>query len=91
MRGSYPVLAPDLVIEISSPRDTRPQVARKAALYLQAGVQLMWVIWPDSITVEVWQPSSPSRSTTTLRNNDFLDGLHVIPGFQHPVSDIFID
>ncbi len=51
----------------------------------------MWVIWPDSITVEVWQPSSPSRSTTTLRNNDFLDGLHVIPGFQHPVSDIFID
>ena len=91
MRGSYPVLAPDLVIEIGSPRDTRPQLAKKAAIYLQAGVQLLWFIWPDSQTVDVWQPASRTRPTTTLRANNQLDGLHVIPGFQHVVSEIFVD
>lgn len=91
MRGSYPVLAPDLVIEISSPRDTRPQVARKAAIYLQAGVQLIWVVWPESQTIDVWLPAAPARPTATLKSSDALDGLGVIPGFRCPVQAVFND
>lgn len=93
MRGSYPVLAPDLVIEIGSPRDTHPKLAQKSAIYLQAGVQLIWVVWPDLQTIEVWLPTAlaaaPVRPSVTLRGADTLDGLHVIPGFQCPVADIF--
>ena len=91
MRGSYPVLASDLVIEISSPRDTRPQVARKAAIYLQAGVQLIWVVWPESQSIDVWLPATPARPTATLKSADALDGLGVIPGFRCPVQAVFHD
>jgi len=88
MRGSYPVLAPDLVIEIGSPRDTRPKVADNVAIYLQAGVQLIWVVWPALQTIEVWLPSSPARPTT-ISGNETLDGLHVIPGFQCAAHEVF--
>lgn len=89
MRGSYPILAPDLVIEISSPRDTRPKVAQKAAIYLLAGVRLLWVVWPNTQTIDVWLPTAHSRPSVTLQTTDTLDGLQVISGFQHPVSDVF--
>ena len=36
-------LAPDLVVEIASPNQSRPKMAAKATRYLQAGVRLVWV------------------------------------------------
>jgi Uma2 family endonuclease len=89
MRGSYPVLAPDLVIEIASPGDTHPELATKATIYLQAGVRLIWVVWPKPQTIDIWLPSSQQKPNTTLKINDTLDGLHVVPGFQCSVREIF--
>jgi len=88
-RGSYLVGAPDLVIEIASPGDTHPEVARKAATYLQAGVLLIWTLWPTTKTIEVWRPQSTNRPVTILQIGDMLDGLDVIPGFQCLVKDVF--
>jgi len=89
IRGSYPVGAPDLVIEIASPNDTHPALTAKAITYLQASVQLIWIVWPNSQTIELWQPTSPLKPTATLRTSDMLDGLSIIPGFRCPVQDIF--
>ncbi len=88
-RGSYLVGAPDLVIEIASPSDTHPALAAKAGIYLQAGVQLIWNVWPSVKIVEVWQPSSPNAPATILRDGDMLTGSTVLPGFQCPVSALF--
>ena len=49
-QGPYTVGAPDLVIEIASPNDTHPEAATKTAIYLRAGVQLVWNIWPNTKT-----------------------------------------
>jgi Uma2 family endonuclease len=89
LRGSYPVGAPDLAIEIASPSDTHPELTAKTAIYLQAGVRLVWLVWPKAQTIEVWRQGATLAPTTTLGVQDTLDGLDVIPGFQCAVTAIF--
>ncbi len=89
--GSYIVGPPDLAIEITSPNDYRPQMDKKAKIYLQAGVRLIWVVWPNRQIIDVWQQNSPDAPTAVLQVADTLDGLDVIPGFTCPVSAIFAE
>ena len=88
-RGSYRAGAPDLVIEIASPNDYRPQMHNKAQIYLQAGVRLLWIVWPNAQIIDVWRPSSLDAPVVTLSIVDMLDGLDVIPGFACLVQAIF--
>jgi Uma2 family endonuclease len=88
-RDSYLVGAPDLVIEIASPSDTHPALAAKAGVYLQAGVQLIWNVWPSVKIIEVWLPATPNVPANILRDGDTFTGLNVLPGFQCPVSALF--
>jgi Uma2 family endonuclease len=84
-------LAPDLVAEVVSPNQFRPEVFDKVKVYLAAGVQLVWVIWPARQQVDVWPPPIPAadQPTTQLSLSDALDGLHVLPGFSYPLADLF--
>ncbi|HEY7020360.1 MAG TPA: Uma2 family endonuclease [Ktedonobacterales bacterium] len=88
--NAIPHLAPDLVAEVASPSQSRPAMAAKARLFLAAGVQLVWMIWPDSEQVGVWRPGSDAP-VVTLTAADHLDGLDVLPGFAHPVVDLFTE
>src|SRR5579864_3138915 len=42
---AYP-FAPDLAVEIASPRQYRPGMKAKAERYLAGGTALVWVVWP---------------------------------------------
>jgi len=84
----YPRLAPDLAAEVVSPSQGRTEMDDKARLYLDRDVRLVWVIWPDTQTVDVWRPGADTP-VATLGANDQLDGLDVIPGFICPVADLF--
>lgn len=86
--NAIPHLAPDLVAEVASPSQYRPEMAEKARRYLAAGVRLVWVIWPDTEQVDVWRPGSDAL-VATLSYGDELDGMDVLPGFAHPVADLF--
>jgi Uma2 family endonuclease len=88
-RGSYRIGVPDLVIEIASPNDYRPYMQTKAQTYLQAGVRLVWIIWPNTQIIDVWRSSAPEAPVATLSATDTLDGLDVIPGFTCSVQPIF--
>jgi len=93
VRGSqnwkgFPRLAPDLVVEIASPSQGRPQLAAKTRLWLRAGVKLVWVVWPVSHQVDVWQSRADTPSIT-LEESDEPDGGQVLPGFRYPVSRLF--
>ncbi len=83
-----PRLAPDLAVEVVSPSQYRPEMAAKARLYLEPGVRLVWIVWPADHQVDVWR-SGADAPVATLTAADTLDGLDVIPGFTHPVSDLF--
>lgn len=88
--NAIPHLAPDLVAEVASPSQYRPEMAAKARMYLEAGVRLVWVIWPDDEQVDVWRPDS-GAPVATLTLSEHLDGFDVLPCFSHPVADLFTE
>ena len=82
----YLELVPDLVVEVASPSDSRREISEKALMWLEYGVQLVWVPFPDTRTVDVYCADS---ATVTLNEDDTLDGSDVLPGFMCRVSEIF--
>jgi len=82
------MLIPDLAVEIVSPTDRMPKVWRKAAIYLDDGVRLVWVINPMRNTVTVFAGDDPP---ITLNTTQTLDGGDVLPGFTLPLAPFFAD
>ena len=79
-------VVPDLVVEIFSPSDSLAAINDKALMWLRFGVQTVWVIFPESRTLEVHSASAPP---VLLGEQDQLDGGTVLPGFTCQVSQIF--
>ena len=77
--------APDLAVEVTSPGDTRPEVADKAASWLAAGTRLVWVVDPRRAVVTIHEPDGTPRR---LAGSDVLGGEPVFPGFRLPVTDV---
>ena len=82
----YAEIAPDLVVEIRSPSDGRREMHDKARMWLSHGVRLVWVVHPDTRTVEVHRPD---QAVSTLAAVDTLDGGAVLPGFACALDDVF--
>ena len=78
-------LAPDLAVEVISPGNKVADMHRKIRQLLAAGTALIWVVHPETRTVEVHTRSG----ATTLEGDDRLSGGDVLPGFEIPVSEIF--
>ncbi|NWJ95665.1 MAG: Uma2 family endonuclease [Chloroflexi bacterium] len=85
---SYPEIAPDLAVEVTSPSDRVFEIEAKIKEYQIAGVKLVWVIHPYSRRVDVYRLASGPKPYSYL-NEDELDGEDVIPGFKLKVSLIF--
>ena len=83
--------APDLAVEVASSGQSASDLAAKARRYLSGGTSTVWVVWPPRREIDVWYPAATeaTRPTITLREGDTLDGGMVIPGFSHPVADLF--
>ena len=82
----YAEVPPDLVVEVVSPNDTRREVAAKARMWLRYDVRLVWVVLPQTRSVDVYRPG---HAVVTLTDQDTLDGLDVLPGFTCAVSTVF--
>ncbi len=81
-----PYLIPDLAVEVLSPGNTRAEMARKRRDYFGAGTKLVWQIYPDTHTAEVF--TAPDVSTTVAADG-VLDGADVLPGFKLPLARLF--
>lgn len=79
-------LVPDAVAEVVSPNDLAYEVSTKVQEYLRADVRLVWVIWPHTKSVDVYQKGGPN---VTLNLGDELEGGTVIPGFKLPLAELF--
>ncbi|MCY3880650.1 MAG: Uma2 family endonuclease [Chloroflexi bacterium] len=82
----YAPVAPDLVVEVVSPSDNRREVHDKAHMWLNHGVRLVWVVQPETRTVDVYRSD---EAIVTLGEQDALDGLDVLPGFACDMSAVF--
>jgi len=70
--------APDLAVEIISPGNTRKEMDRKLHEYFDAGVKLVWYVYPETQKVVAYRGIDQLRELTI---DDSLDGEDVLPGF----------
>jgi Uma2 family endonuclease len=84
--GSYFPGAPDLAVEVTSPGDSIGEVEEKVQEWLEAGTPLVWVVSPKLRVVTVYRSRTDIK---VLTENDMLDGVDVVPGFQHPIARLF--
>ena len=86
-RDHFPRLAPDLAVEILSPSDRMADALAKIAMYLEAGVRLVWLVDPREQTVTIFRPDATPE---TLDATMTIDGGDVLPGFAAAVAAMFV-
>lgn len=79
-------VSPNLAVEVLSKTNTHREIERKRQEYFEAGVDLVWIIEPELVTVEVWTSAKECR---ILDRHDVLDGGAVLPGFRLPIQEWF--
>ncbi len=84
-RGFWPV-APDLAVEVMSPNDTSAEIENKIREYFAAGTRLIWVIYPQSRTVHVYDSAQRAQ---ILSANETLGGGELLPGFACEIAMLF--
>jgi Uma2 family endonuclease len=77
---------PALVVEIRSKNDSLKYVQRKAQHYLKAGVEIVWIVDPESATVAA---HTPTGEPVIYRESDTLQLPNLIPGFSMAVAEVF--
>jgi Uma2 family endonuclease len=81
-------VVPNIIAEAISPSDYNEDVLEKIEEYFRAGVELVWVIYPRQRQIYVYE--SPT-SIHVLTEKDTLDGGKVLPQFQLPLKQLFLD
>jgi Uma2 family endonuclease len=82
--------APDLAVEVVSESESQEDVRDKAWLYLRAGSQIVWAVYPAGEYVEVY--TLGEDGALQVRNYSpgmTLEGGEVLPGLQIEVGQIF--
>ena len=86
----YVPVMPDLAVEILSPTDTLPNAREKAHTYLSKGTNLVWIVQPDSLSVEVLRMKQDGGiQHDVYGRDDSLSGEDILPGFTLDVRLIF--
>jgi len=79
-------VVPNLAAEVVSPTDSAEEIETKIAEYFQAGVELVWLVYPKQRKIHVYE--SPEK-IQVLGINDQLDGGNIVPGFRLPLAVLF--
>jgi Uma2 family endonuclease len=74
---------PQLVIEIASPSNKVTDLFDKAAAYLRAGVEIVWVVIRRPYEIHVFEASGGRR---IVRSGEKLEAPSVLPGFCEDAS-----
>jgi len=77
--------APDLAVEVASPRDDPDDLVLKAQQYLLAGARAVWIIYPEARLAYIYKPGQRPGSRDAHRS---LDDAELFPGFSAPLSAV---
>ena len=81
-----PRVAPLLAVEIRSDSNTRRELRRKAARYLESGTPMVWLVDPETRTVELHRADAAPQ---TLSGAELIEGGATLPGFRVAASELF--
>ncbi|MGO9471261.1 MAG: Uma2 family endonuclease [Isosphaeraceae bacterium] len=79
-------VVPDLVAEFISVTNTADEAVKKIDEYFQAGVIAVWVLYPGTSKVYVYDSPTQVR---ILQVGDDLEGGAIVPGFRVALSVLF--
>jgi Uma2 family endonuclease len=79
-------IAPDFVVEVMSVHDRWSRVNKKVQELLAAGVPLVWVVDPGTITVHIYLPDG---SSTRHGVGETVSADPAVPGFRVAVAELF--
>ena len=85
-KHKFAELSPDLVVEVVSPSDRASEIEEKVRDYLDAGVRLIWVVYPATQTITEHRPSMAARDLGVAEE---VQGYDILPGFCCRVADFF--
>jgi Uma2 family endonuclease len=78
--------APALAVEVVSPTDLAQELARKVDQYLDAGVRVVWVVYPYTREVHVFREGG---AASVLGPDDILKAPELLPGLAVPIGQLF--
>ena len=76
---------PDLAVEVVSASESMPQLMRKVNQYLRAGAHTVWVVYPETRQVHVFEKDRDR----ILEAADTLEAPELLPGLSLHVSELF--
>jgi Uma2 family endonuclease len=79
-------VVPDLAVEVVSPTNRDEEGLAKVRAYFEAGVRVVWKVYPKERVVHVYVSFTTIR---VLTRADDLDGGAVVPGFRLPLAPLF--
>ena len=79
-------ITPDLVVEVVSPNDYAANLEEKLREFREAGIQLVWVIYPHTANARIYRADG---SNDEVEPGGALDGEHVVPGFSLSLAELF--
>ncbi len=83
--GERAMLPPTLAVEVRSPDETATELRAKCWYCRNHGVDIAWLVDPDSRTVEIFEAD---REGVVLRNDDVVRSTR-LPGFALQVNELF--
>lgn len=84
-RGFAPI-APDFVLELLSPNDRLLDTQAKMKEYLECGVKLGWLIYPDETRVEIYRLG---KNVEVVNFDRDLSGEGLMPGLIVELDEMF--
>jgi Uma2 family endonuclease len=81
----WPVV-PNLAIEVVSKSNPAEDILDKLEEYFQAGVELVWIVYPRQRRIYVYESPDDVR---VVKLSQELDGGKVLPGFRLPLESLF--
>lgn len=81
--------APDLVIEVLSPKTAKLDKGMKRSVYARTGVQELWIVDPDRKEVQVYRlEESADIPAVVCRGRQKIESP-LLPGLRIPVAKVF--
>ncbi|HYC54098.1 MAG TPA: Uma2 family endonuclease [Candidatus Binatia bacterium] len=77
---------PVLAVEVAGEDEPEPMLMRKASWYLDAGVEVVWIVLPESRELVVVDAAGQTRLTTAAASPQHAS----LPGLALRVADLFV-
>ncbi|MCX7824677.1 MAG: Uma2 family endonuclease [Verrucomicrobiae bacterium] len=81
--------APDLVIEVLSPRTVRFDRGTKRKIYARTGVQELWLVDPDAKRIQIYRLTEDADAPVATHGADAVFESSLLPGLRVEAAGVF--